>query len=339
MAILVTGGLGFIGSHTVVALIKNDYHVVILDNLCNSKLSVLERIERITNVRPDFVAGDVRDVAALDSLFKQYSIDAVLHFAGLKAVGESVSKPLDYYENNVHGSLQLISSMRNAGVNRFIFSSSATVYGSAASVPYAENALRNAANPYGRTKLIVEDILKDIKISDPDYHFACLRYFNPAGAHESGLIGEDPEGIPNNLMPFIAQVASGRRPSLKIFGGDYPTPDGTCIRDFIHVMDLAEGHVASLRYLEKNNESITVNLGRGSGVSVLEMVYAFQKVSGRHIPFEIVGRRPGDLDQYWANPEKAALLLGWKASRGIHSICSDAWKWQLFSEEDKSCGT
>lgn len=339
MAILITGGLGFIGSHTAVVLIQQGYEVIILDNLCNAKLDVLERIHAITNVRPGFVGGDVRDANTLDLVFRKYPIDAVLHFAGLKAVGESVSKPLEYYETNVSGSLQLLISMRKAGVMRIVFSSSATVYGEAATVPYTEDAPRKATNPYGRTKLIVEDILSDASVADPAFHFACLRYFNPAGAHESGLIGEDPAGIPNNLMPFVAQVASGRRKDLKIFGGDYPTRDGTCIRDFIHVMDLAEGHLAALRYLEIKNESITVNLGRGAGVSVLEMLRAFERASGQQIPFEIIDRRPGDLDQYWANPEKATLLLGWKASRGIDAICSDAWKWQLFSDNGKSCGT
>jgi len=339
LTILITGGLGFIGSHTAVLLIQEGYEIVIYDNLSNSKLEVLERIKSITNVSPAFVRGDVRDASTLDSLFKKYSINAVLHFAGLKAVGESVSKPLEYYENNVTGSLRLLFSMRNAGVKRIVFSSSATVYGNAATVPYTEDAPRNAANPYGRTKLMVEDILNDVCSADPSFHFACLRYFNPAGAHESGLIGEDPEGIPNNLMPFVAQVASGRRDSLKIFGGDYPTHDGTCIRDFIHVMDLAEGHLAALRYLDKEKTNITVNLGRGAGVSVLDMVRAFERASGRNIPFEITGRRSGDLDQYWANPEKAALLLGWTASRGVDSICADAWKWQSFSEKEKSCAT
>lgn len=329
--------MGFIGSHTAVSLAEHGYKTIILDNLCNSKADVLCRIERISGSSPIFVQGDVRDGLLLDRVFQECEIQAVIHFAGLKAVGESVQKPLEYYDTNVRGTLEILSAMRRHGVRKFIFSSSATVYGDVADVPYVETAPTQAVSPYGRTKLVVEDILADLFSAEPDWRFASLRYFNPAGAHESGLIGEDTEGIPNNLMPYIAQVAVGRRERLNIFGGDYPTRDGICIRDFIHVMDLAEGHLAALNYLGTHDGSLTVNLGRSDGVSVLEMVRAFEWASGREIPFEIVDRRPGDLAQYWAEPALARRLLGWEARRGVDTICSDAWRWQLFSERRVSC--
>lgn len=331
--------MGFIGSHTTVALAEQGCKTIILDNLCNSKADVLGRIERITGSRPVFVQGDVRDGLLLDRVFQEYEIQAVIHFAGLKAVGESAQKPLEYYDTNVRGTLEVLSVMRRHGVRKFIFSSSATVYGDVADVPYVESAPTRAVSPYGRTKLVVEELLADLFAAEPDWRFASLRYFNPAGAHESGLIGEDPEGVPNNLMPYIAQVAVGRRGRLSIFGGDYPTRDGTGVRDYIHVMDLAEGHLAALNYLNTYAGHITVNLGRGEGVSVLDMVHAFEYASGRNIPFEVVKRRPGDLAQFWADPTLAKTLLGWQAKRDLHAMCADAWRWQQFSERASVCAT
>jgi len=328
MTILVTGGAGFIGSHTCVALAEAGYSSVIVDNLSNSHISVTDRLGRICGAAPDFVQGDVRDAAFIDRIFAENTISAVVHFAGLKAVGESVEKPLEYYDNNVRGTLELLTAMRRANVKTFVFSSSAAVYGDPTSVPIREDFPRSATNPYGRTKLIVEDILEDLHRAEPDWRIARLRYFNPVGAHESGLIGEDPLGIPNNLMPYIAQVAVGRREKLNIFGGDYPTPDGTCVRDYIHVMDLAEGHVAALNHLNRKGGLLTVNLGAGKGVSVLEMVRAFEHTSGRSIPYRIVDRRPGDVAQSWADTEMASRVLGWKSLRGIGEMCADTWSWQ-----------
>ena len=337
MTVLITGGMGFIGSHTTVALAGQGQKTIILDNLCNSKVEVLDRIERISGSRPFFVQGDVRDSLLLDRVFQEYDIEAVIHFAGLKSVGESVQKPLEYYDTNVRGAVEILSAMRRHSVRKFIFSSSATVYGDAASVPYVETAQRQAVSPYGRTKLVVEDLLTDLFRADSDWRFACLRYFNPAGAHESGLIGEDPEGVPNNLMPYIAQVAVGRRERLSIFGGDYPTKDVTGVRDYIHVMDLAEGYLAALNYLNTHAGHLTVNLGRGEGISVLEMVHAFERASGRPIPFDIVEKRSGDLAQFWANSTLAKTLLGWQANRDINAMCADAWRWQQFSEKRVPC--
>lgn len=337
MNVMVTGGMGFIGSHTVVALAAQGYKTIVLDNLCNSRADVLDRIERITGSRPVFVKGDVRDSMLLDRTFQEHEIEAVIHFAGLKAVGESVRKPLEYHDANVRGTLETLSAMRRHGVRKFIFSSSATVYGDVAPVPYVETAQTRATTPYGRTKLLVEELLSDLFAAEPEWRIATLRYFNPAGAHESGMIGEDPEGIPNNLMPYIAQVAVGRRDRLSIFGGDYPTRDGTGVRDYIHVMDLAEGHLAALNYLNAHSGAMIVNLGRGEGVSVLEMVRAFEQASGRQVPFDIVGRRSGDLAQYWADPARAKQLLGWQAKRDIQAMCADAWRWQRFSENLVSC--
>lgn len=326
--IVVTGGAGYIGSHTCIVLMAAGFDVTIVDNLCNSRREVLDCIDRISGVHPRFVEGDIRDTALLDGLFAQQPVDAVIHFAGLKAVGESVTKPLDYYDNNVRGTLELLAAMCRAGVNTLVFSSSATVYGDPASVPIREDFPRSTANPYGRSKLIIEDILADLYHADPDRRIARLRYFNPVGAHESGLIGEDPQGIPNNLMPFIAQVAIGQREKLKIFGGDFPTPDGTGVRDFIHVMDLAEGHLAALRYCQSNKGLLTVNLGTGQGCSVLQMVKAFERVSGQPVPYEIVSRRPGDIAQCWADPTLARHTLDWQAKRSLDVICADAWRWQ-----------
>ena len=326
--ILVTGGTGYIGSHTCVELAQAGYILLILDNLCNSSPNVIDRLEMLCGKRPIFVEGDIRDAALLDELFACHPITAVMHFAGLKAVGESVRQPLEYYENNVCGTLQLLAAMRRAMVRTLVFSSSATVYGDPASVPIREDFPRSATNPYGRSKLIIEDILADLYLADPHWRIARLRYFNPVGAHESGLIGEDPQGIPNNLMPIVAQVAIGKRELVNVWGNDYPTPDGTGVRDYIHVVDLAEGHVAALDYLNKQGGQLTVNLGTGQGYSVLDMVKAFEHASGRSIRYRIADRRAGDIAQCWADPSLAHELLGWKAKRGLERMCSDAWRWQ-----------
>lgn len=331
--ILVTGGAGYIGSHTCVALAAEGYSTLILDNFCNSHPGVLDRLETICGRRPNFVKGDVRDGDLLAEIFARFPITAVIHFAALKAVGESVSKPLEYYDNNICGTLNLLSSMRAAGVKTLIFSSSATVYGDPASVPIKEDASRSATNPYGRSKLILEDILSDLYHSEPDWNIARLRYFNPVGAHESGLIGEDPQGIPNNLMPFVSQVAIGRREALSVFGGDYPTSDGTGVRDYIHVMDLAEGHVAALKYCQETGGLLTANLGTGKGYSVLEMIAAFEAVSQRSIAYKVVTRRPGDIAQCWADSTYAQQKLGWHARRGLAEMCADTWRWQQQNPE------
>ena len=329
--ILVTGGAGYIGSHTGVALVQAGHKLLIVDNFSNSCTEVLGRLATICGQRPGFVEGDVRDAALLDSLFARHPITAVLHFAGLKAVGESVEKPLDYYDNNVQGTLQLLAAMRRAQVKTLVFSSSATVYGDSARVPICEDFPRSATNPYGRGKLMVEDILADLHRAEPDWRIARLRYFNPVGAHESGLIGEDPQGIPNNLMPFIAQVAAGQRELLNVWGDDYATPDGTGVRDYIHVIDLAEGHIAALDYLTRQGGLLTVNLGTGHGHSVLDMIKAFEHASGRPIPYKVAPRRTGDIAQCWADPSLAHKLLGWKAKRGLEQMCVDAWRWQQLS--------
>lgn len=326
--ILLTGGSGYIGSHTVVQLLEAGAQVVILDNLCNSKREVINRIEKITGRRPEFVVGDIRDRALLRSIFNNHRIDSVIHFAGLKAVGESVEKPLDYYDNNVTGSLVLVEEMARVGVKTLVFSSSATVYGDPASVPIAEDFPLKPANPYGQSKLMIEDILRDLHKADDAWNIALLRYFNPVGAHESGLIGEDPCGIPNNLMPFVAQVAVGKREKLAVFGNDYPTPDGTGVRDYIHVDDLASGHLAAINALNQQSGLITVNLGTGRGYSVLEMIQAFEMASGKPVAFEIINRRPGDIAACYADPVKAKELLGWVAQYDIDRACVDAWRWQ-----------
>lgn len=328
MHILVTGGTGFIGSHTCVALIAAGHAVSVIDDLSNSRREVLDSIERISGARPAFYEGDVRDRALLQRIFAHSPIDAVIHFAGLKAVGESVAQPLRYYDCNVGGALVLCEVMAEAGVKSLIFSSSATVYGDPASVPIREDFPRAATNPYGASKLMIEDILADLHTSDSSWRIARLRYFNPVGAHPSGLIGELPSGIPNNLMPYVAQVAWGQREKLSVFGGDYPTPDGTGVRDYIHVMDLAEGHVAALAYLAREGGLLTVNLGTGVGYSVLDMVRAFEQASGRPVPYAVVDRRPGDIAACYADPALAQRLLGWSASRGIDEMCRDAWHWQ-----------
>lgn len=326
--ILVTGGAGYIGAQCCVSLIEAGLRPLVLDNLSNASPVVLERVERITGTRPDFIEGDVRDAVALDALFAAHGISAVIHFAALKSVGESVERPLDYFDNNVHGTLTLLAAMRRAGVRNFVFSSSATVYGEPERIPLDEACSRSATNPYGRSKIIVEDILEDLSRSEPGWNIARLRYFNPIGAHESGLIGENPKGTPNNLMPYMAQVAAGRREFLSVYGDDYPTSDGTGVRDYIHVADLAEGHLAALDYLRREGGLLTVNLGTGQGYSVLEMVAALERASGRPVPYRIAPRRPGDVAECWADPSLAHRLLGWRASRTLDDMCADTWRWQ-----------
>ena len=329
--ILVTGGAGYIGSHTVVELMQAGFEVLILDNFCNSKASVLDRIERIVGSRPHFVEADVRSRESMRALFADYHFDAVIHFAGLKAVGESVTQPLRYYDNNINGSLVLFEAMAEAGVKTLVFSSSATVYGDPHAVPIREDFPLSTTNPYGRSKLIVEDILGDIAHADASWRIALLRYFNPVGAHESGLIGEDPNGIPNNLMPYISKVAVGALAELSVFGSDYPTHDGTGVRDYIHVVDLARGHLAALKTLSKSSGVLTVNLGTGQGYSVLDVVRAFEAASGKKVSYRIVGRRPGDIAACYADPTLAKNLLGWQAQYGIDDMCRDAWRWQSMS--------
>ncbi|MBR3085356.1 MAG: UDP-glucose 4-epimerase GalE [Kiritimatiellae bacterium] len=329
MNILVTGGAGYIGSHTAVELLTRGYDVTIVDNFANSKPEALRRIAELAGRAPGFVEADLCDAARTDAIFASSKFDAVIHFAGLKAVGESVAQPLRYYENNLTSTLALLRAMKAHGVKNIVFSSSATVYGVPKTVPITEDFPLAATNPYGRTKLMIEDMLRDIHAAEPDLGVALLRYFNPIGAHRSGRIGEDPNGIPNNLMPFISQVAIGKLPKLRVFGDDYPTRDGTGVRDYIHVVDLAIGHVAAIRRLaEHPGELVTVNLGTGNGYSVLEMVHAFEEASGRKVPYEIVARRPGDVAACYANPALAEKLLGWKAERGLREMCEDTWRWQ-----------
>ncbi len=330
--ILITGGTGYIGSHTVVELMQAGFEVLIVDNFCNSKPSVLDRIEHIVGRRPDYVEADVRDREAMRALFADYHLDAVIHFAGLKAVGESVTQPLSYYDNNINGSLVLFEAMAEAGIKTLVFSSSATVYGDPHTVPIREDFPLSATNPYGRSKLIIEEILGDIARADASWRVALLRYFNPVGAHESGLIGEEPNGIPNNLMPYISKVAIGTLPVLSVFGSDYPTPDGTGVRDYIHVVDLARGHLAALKALSSPSGVLTVNLGTGQGYSVLDVIRAFEAASGRRVPYKIVGRRPGDIAECYADPSRAIKLLGWQAQYGIEDMCRDAWRWQSMSQ-------
>ena len=327
--ILVTGGCGYIGSHLCVALAQAGEPYLVVDNFSNSRPSVLERVARITGQAPAFVEGDVRDVALLQQLFARHAISAVVHLAAFKAVGESVREPLMYYGNNVAGTVALLQAMRDAGVRSMVFSSSATVYGDPASLPIREDFPLSATNPYGWSKLMMEQVLADVAAAEPGlWRIARLRYFNPVGAHESGLIGEDPRGIPNNLLPYVAQVAAGQREALSVYGNDYPTVDGTGVRDYIHVCDLAEGHVAALHYLRQHPGLLTVNLGTGQPVSVLEMVRGFELASGRPVPYRIVARRPGDVAACWADPALAERLLGWRARRGVEAMCRDAWRWQ-----------
>ena len=326
--VLVTGGAGYIGSHACVALMEAGYEVVVLDNLSNSSVVALQRLREICGTAPVFIQGDIRDRDCLDRIFRAHAIVAVLHFAGLKAVGESIDKPLEYYDNNVAGSLILLAAMHRAGVRNLVFSSSATVYGDPVTVPIREDFALGPTNPYGRTKQMVEDILADWQAANPDWSIGRLRYFNPVGAHPSGRIGEHPQGFPNNLMPFVAQVAVGQREKLFVFGNDYATPDGTGVRDYIHVMDLVEGHVVALDYICQQRGLHTINLGTGRGVSVLDMVAAFERASGQSVPYEIVARRPGDIAACWADPSLAQELLRWQASRSLQQMCEDAWRWQ-----------
>ncbi len=326
--ILVTGGAGYIGSHTVVEMLAANLEPLILDNFSNSSPRVVDAIEHIAGKRPPVIEGDVRDRAGLRRIFDAHPIDAVIHFAGLKAVGESVEQPLRYYENNVVGSLVLFQAMAEAGLFRLVFSSSATVYGDPQSVPIREDFPLRATNPYGRSKLIIEDMLRDMAHADSRWRVALLRYFNPVGAHPSGMIGEDPQGIPNNLMPYVAQVAVGRRPELSVFGGDYPTPDGTGVRDYIHVVDLARGHLAALNALDGLGGAVPINLGTGKGYSVLDVVRAFERASGQKVPFRIVDRRPGDVAACYADSALAHELFGWTAGKDLATMCADSWRWQ-----------
>lgn len=329
MAILVTGGAGFIGSHTVVELQNAGYDVVVLDNLSNSSEKSLERVEKITGKPVKFYKKDILDREGLNEVFEKEDIDSCIHFAGLKAVGESVVKPWEYYENNIAGTLTLVDVMRKHGVKNIIFSSSATVYGDPEMIPITEECKKGSpTNPYGWTKSMLEQVLMDIHTSDPEWNVTLLRYFNPIGAHKSGLIGEDPKGIPNNLLPYVAQVAIGKLQCLGVFGNDYDTPDGTGVRDYIHVVDLARGHVKAIEKFRENKGVLIYNLGTGHGYSVLEVVHAFEKACGKKIPYEIKPRREGDIATCYCNPQKAAEELGWKAEYGIEEMCADSWKWQ-----------
>jgi UDP-glucose 4-epimerase len=333
MQVLVTGGTGYIGSLACVRLLETGHRPVIVDNLCNSHRVVLDRIEQLTGRRPVFEQGDVRDRAFLERTLQAHPVQAVLHFAGLKAVGDSVSDPLAYYDNNVHGSAVLLAAAHAAGVRTFVFSSSATVYGDASTMPLGEGAPTAPNNPYGRTKLVVEQMLADLAAAQPDWSITALRYFNPAGAHPSGLMGEDPLGVPNNLMPYLAQVAVGRRERLQVFGDDYPTADGTGVRDYIHVMDLVEGHLAALDRLHGRPGLHLFNLGRGRGHSVLELVDAFGRACGRFLPYDVTARRAGDIAACWADPAQAEAVLRWRATRGLDAMCEDTWRWQSLNPE------
>lgn len=328
MSILVTGGAGYIGSHTCLELLNAGFDVIVLDNFSNSKMESLKRVEKLAGRSLLFIQGDVRDRNCLQELFSQHEVSAVIHFAGHKAVGESVRKPLSYYDNNVSGSIALAEVMADFGVKRIVFSSSATVYDALGDGQISEYSPLGPINPYGRSKLMVEQIYRDLSVSDSQWKIAILRYFNPVGAHESGMIGEDPNGIPNNLMPYISQVAVGRLSELSVFGSDYPTPDGTGVRDYIHVVDLAQGHLAALQALENCSGLITVNLGTGKGCSVLELIRAFESASGKAVPYRIVERRPGDVATCYADPKLAESLLHWRAKLDINVMCQDAWRWQ-----------
>jgi len=329
LKVLVTGAAGYIGSHTCISLHEAGFDFVVFDNLCNSSQESLKRVEKIIGKEIEFVEGDIRDKDALDEVFSKYEIDSVIHFAGLKAVGESVSNPLEYYDNNINGTLVLLDVMKKHKCKKIVFSSSATVYGDPHSTPIKENFPVGATtNPYGRTKYFIEEILRDVYISDNEFKIVLLRYFNPVGAHKSGIIGEDPNGIPNNLMPFIAQTAVGKREFLSVFGGDYDTHDGTGVRDYIHVVDLATGHVKALEKIDSIKEVLTVNLGTGNGYSVLDMVKAFEKASGKKVAYKIVDRRAGDIAKCFADPSYAKKVLDWEAKKGISEMCEDTWNWQ-----------
>ncbi len=326
--ILVTGGAGYIGSHTCVELLNAGHEVTVFDNFCNSQSEALARVERITGKKVHLIKGDIRSRPSMTLALRQSRATAVIHFAGLKAVGESVEKPLEYYDNNVVGTHRLLEAMNECRVGILVFSSSATVYGNPQQLPLTEDHPLSATNPYGQTKLVIEDMLRALHQSDPSWRISILRYFNPVGAHHSGLIGEDPQGTPNNLLPYVAQVAVGRREFLNVWGNDYPTPDGTGVRDYIHVVDLAQGHLKALERLERHAECSAVNLGTGTGYSVLDMVWAFEKASGKSVPFKIAERRAGDVASCYADPGQALVLLGWRAERSLDKMCEDAWRWQ-----------
>ncbi len=326
--ILLTGGAGYIGSHTCIEMLNAGYDLVVVDNLCNSSRKSLECIEQLTGKSIDFYQADIQDLSALNRIFREHSISAVVHFAGLKAVGESVEKPLAYYQNNICGTVTLCKAMQEHGVFNIVFSSSATVYGDPASLPIKEDFPLSATNPYGRSKLVIEEILRDLWVSDNRWNVTLLRYFNPVGAHSSGQLGEDPTGIPNNLMPYIAQVASGKLEKLSVFGNDYPTVDGTGVRDYIHVVDLARGHLKALDNIQNCSGVSVFNLGTGCGYSVLEMVSAFEQAAGTAVPYQIVDRRPGDIATCYADPSLAASVLGWRAELGLKEMCADTWHWQ-----------
>lgn len=328
MKVLVTGGTGFIGSHTTVQLISGGITPILLDNLHNSKKAILKRLEGITHTKPTFIEGDVRDRDLLVRIMKEHDIEAVIHFAGWKAVGESVSMPLEYYDNNLHGTISLVSAMREAGVKCLVFSSSSTIYGEPTRLPMTEGDPTVAVNPYGRSKLMVEQVLTDFQMANPEWSVILLRYFNPTGAHASGDIGEDPLGVPNNLLPYVAQVAVGRHSAVPVFGNDYPTKDGTGVRDYIHVVDLADGHIAALNVVGKKAGLHIYNLGTGQGSSVLEVIKAFETASGKTIPIKIVPRRPGDIPAYWSSTAKAEKELGWKAKHSLAQMAEDMWRWQ-----------
>ena len=334
MKVLVTGGAGYIGSHTTLALLQAGFDLVVLDNLCNASAESLGRVKQLAGRAPLFVEGDIRDRTLLDNLFAQHQVEGVLHFAGLKAVGESVDQPMRYYDNNLSGTITLCQAMAAAGVFTLVFSSSATVYGDPITVPISEDQqVGNTSNPYGRSKFMVELVLGDLAASDPRWRVALLRYFNPVGAHESGQIGEDPSAKPNNLLPYVTQVAVGKLPELQVFGNDYPTEDGTGVRDYIHVVDLAEGHLAALKALHSRTGIHTWNLGTGRGYSVLQLIQAFEAVSGQSIPYHIAKRRPGDIATCYANPAKAAVELGWTAKRDLLTMMSDSWRWQMMNPD------
>ncbi len=334
MKILVTGGAGYIGSHTCVELLNNGYEVVVLDNLSNASEEALKRVEKITGKSLAFYKGDMLDRTYCEKIFAEHKIDAVIHFAGLKAVGESVQKPWEYYYNNIAGTLVLCDVMRKAGCKNIVFSSSATVYGDPAFVPITEECPKGQiTNPYGQTKGMLEQVLTDLHVGDPEWNVVLLRYFNPIGAHESGLIGEDPKGIPNNLVPYIAQVAVGKRECLHVFGDDYPTPDGTGVRDYIHVVDLAVGHVRALEKMQNTKGVLVYNLGTGKGYSVLDVLHAYEKACGKTLPYQVEPRRAGDIPTCYSDPSKAEKELGWTAKRGIEEMCADSWKWQSMNPD------
>lgn len=333
MKVLVTGGAGYIGSHTCVLLIEAGYEIVVFDNFSNASIESIKRVEKITNQKIEVVEGDIRNREDLHQIFNTHKIDAVIHFAGLKAVGESVAQPLKYYDNNIHGTAVLCEVMAKHGCKSIVFSSSATVYGDPHTTPIKENFPLSATNPYGRTKLFIEEMLRDISISDREWKIVLLRYFNPVGAHSSGTIGEDPNGIPNNLMPFITQTAVGKRSCLSVFGDDYDTHDGTGVRDYIHVVDLADGHVKALEKMKDLTEVMTVNLGTGNGYSVLDMVKAFEEASGKEVPYCIAPRRSGDIAKCYADPSYAKEILGWEAKKGIDEMCEDSWRWQSMNPD------